>query len=90
MVENKNTASQLQSKSPIHEVSEISQEDQSKGDKLKMAAGDIPLQSNVDKEVKEVERVADDPPPAGISDEKSKNATEQKVKANATSSCQLL
>ena len=83
------TASEWQRESLRQEIKELSQEDQSKRDEPKIAASDVPLQSKDDIEVEEVKKGIDDPP-AGISNEKSKNASEQKVKANATSSCQLL
>ena len=73
----KDSTSNLQSESTVQDHVEMLQELQSKGAKLKPAACDVPIQ-------------AIDDPSAGISNEKNKNATEKKVKANATSSCQLL
>ena len=87
-VGHKVTTPELQMESPKHEVKELSQENQSKRDEPKIAASDVPLQSNNDKEADEVKTMVDDPP-AGISNE-NKNATEQKVKSNSNFSCQLL
>jgi len=71
------TASEWQRESLRQEIKELSQEDQSKRDEPKIAASDVPLQSKDDIEVEEVKKGIDDPP-AGISNEKSKNASEQK------------
>ena len=76
--------SKLHRESTKQESKEIAPEDQSKT----FGGSDNPQQPHDFQEVKEVKTVADTP--AGISNEKSKNASELKVKANATSSCQIL
>ena len=76
--------SKLHRESTKQESKEIAHEDQSKT----FGGSDNPQQPHDFQEVVDVKTVADTP--AGISNEKSKNASELKVKANATSSCQIL